>query len=93
MIEPVKFLVWVENENLEIFTELLKKKKILFEIIGDSGNLEFKVIEVRLYPRQNFSKGLIRFFHNSGRSYSYIAKEIGCSKSYVEKVINENSDD
>ena len=93
MIEPVKFLVCVENENLKVFTNLLRKKKILFEIIGDNGNPAFKEIEITLHPRKYFSKGLIRELHDCGRSYSYIAKLIGCSKSYVEKVINENSDD
>ena len=91
MIEPVKILVWVKNENLEIFTELLMKKKIKFEVVQEGMSVTpFYIV---LHPRKYFDKNLIRELHYWGRSYSYIAKEIGCSKSYVEKVINENSDD
>ena len=91
MIEPVKFWVWVANENAEIFTELLTKKKIKFEVAPKGTSIT--QVDIVLHPRQNFSKSWIRELHDCGRSYSYIAKLIGCSKSYVEKVINENSDD
>ena len=91
MIEPVKILVWVLNENVEIFNELLTKKKIKFEVFPEGACIT--QVDIVLHPRQNFSKSWIRELHESGRSYSYISELVGCSKSYVEKVINENSDD
>ena len=92
MIEPVKFWVWVANENVEIFTELLMKKKIKFEVAPKGTSIT--QVDIVLHPRKYFDKDWIRELHDDwGRSYSYIAEKVGCSKSYVEKVINENSDD
>ena len=81
------FYVWVEKENREIFTEWLKKhglKRVTYQL---SDNFIKIPIEVR--ERKNFDKSKIWQLRQEDKTYDEIAKEIGCSKSYARKVIDE----
>lgn len=91
MIEPVKFIVYVPIEKVQIFVDLLTKKKIKNEVM--EFNAKFKVVKITMYPQKHFDKDIILELYNEGKSYSNIAEIVGCSKSYVQKVINENADD
>ena len=85
MIEPVKFSVYVDEENLEIFTELLTKKRVNYKVLEMVG--EQRQVDIILYPRKYFDKDLIlKLCDEEEKTYKEVAEIVGCSKSYAEKV-------
>ncbi len=81
------FYIWVEKKDCEIIIEWLIKhgvKRINYQESGD-----FLKIPIEVRTPKNFDKSKIWQLRQEDKTYDEIAKEIGCSKSYARKVINE----
>ena len=79
----------VRTEDVEIFSEWLLRKRIKFSVA--TANDSWKIFSVNIEFRKKFSKEeIIALWGNGEKTQAEVAKLVGCSASYVQKVLSEN---
>ena len=79
----------VKKWDEEIFVEWLQRKRIKFSV--KEFDDVWKVFSVEIEFRNKFSKEkILKLWNEGGRSQAEVAKEVGCSASYVQKVVSES---
>lgn len=80
---------WVLNGDVEIFSEWLRRKRIKFSV--SKAGIGTKSFSVNIEFRKKFSKEeIIALWGNGEKTQAEVAKLVGCSASYVQKVLSEN---